>query len=58
MYMPQVLRLVYGRLCIQEFLVVYAVIHKGVDGKVSHSKVVQVLEYVGYLDGLYQVFVH
>lgn len=47
MYMPQVLRLVYGRLCIQEFLVVYAVIHKGVDGKVSHSKGGQVLEEVG-----------
>ena len=53
--MPQVLRLVYGRLCIQEFLVVYAVIHKGVDGKVSHSKGGQVLEEVGSLTGVYPV---
>ena len=52
MYMPQVFRLVYGRLYIQEFLIVYAVVHKGVDGKVSHSEGGLVLVLVGWLAGV------
>ena len=37
-YVPQVLRFVYGRLCVQKVLIIDAVVHKGVDGEVAHTE--------------------
>lgn len=38
MNVPQVFRLVYGRLGIQEFLVVYTVVHKCIDGEIPYAE--------------------
>ena len=55
MYVPQVFRLVHGRLGIQEFLVVYTVIHKCIDGEIPYAERCQVLEEMGSLTGVYTV---
>ena len=47
MNVPQVFRLVYGRLGIQEFLVVYTVVHKCIDGEIPYAERCQVLEEMG-----------
>ena len=55
MNVPQVFRLVYGRLGIQEFLVVYTVVHKCIDGEIPYTEGRQVLEEMGSLTGVYTV---
>ena len=42
--MTQVFAFVYGGLCIQEVLIVHAIVHKGIDGEVANSERSQVLE--------------
>ena len=55
MNVPQVFCLVYGRLGIQEFLVVYTVVHKCIDGEIPYAERCQVLEEMGSLTGVYTV---
>lgn len=45
--MPQILAFVYGRLCIQEVLIIHAIIHKGINSEVAYTERSQVLEEVG-----------
>ena len=53
--MPQILAFVYGRLCIQEVLIIHAIIHKGINSEVAHTERSQILEEVGPLAGIYAI---
>lgn len=54
-YMTEIFGFKYGRLRIQEFLIVYSIIHKRVNREISHTKRSQVLEEMRSLTGIYPI---
>lgn len=53
--MTEIFGFKYGRLRIQEFLIVYSIIHKRVNREISHTKRSQVLEEMCSLTGIYPI---
>ena len=54
-YMTEIFGFKYSRLRIQEFLIVYSIIHKRVNREISHTKRSQVLEEMCSLTGIYPI---